>query len=50
MPDILWVDDQIDQLRSHIIFLEKKGFSIEPVTNGEDAVSLIRDKAFDIVF
>ena len=26
MPDILWVDDQIDQLRSHIIFLEKKGF------------------------
>jgi|TARA_R110001599_G_scaffold244895_1_gene444969 CheY-like chemotaxis protein len=50
MPDILWVDDQIDQLRSHIIFLEKKGFTIEPVTNGEDAVTMIKEKIFDIVF
>jgi CheY-like chemotaxis protein len=50
MPDILWVDDQIDQLRSHIIFLEKKGFNIEPVTNGEDAVIMIKDRSFDIVF
>ncbi len=50
MPDILWVDDQIDQLKSHIIFLEKRGFSIEPVTNGEDAVAIIREKSFDIVF
>lgn len=50
MPDILWVDDQIDELRSHIIFLEKKGFTIEPVTNGEDAVTMIKERAFDIVF
>jgi len=50
MPDILWVDDQIDQLRSHIIFLEKKGFSIEPVTNGQDAVTIIKERSFDIVF
>ncbi|HAH51697.1 MAG TPA: PglZ domain-containing protein [Balneola sp.] len=50
MADILWVDDQIDQLRSHIIFLEKKGFTIEPVTNGEDAVTMIRERTFDIVF
>ncbi|MEP0006558.1 MAG: response regulator [Balneola sp.] len=50
MPDILWVDDQIDQLRSHIIFLEKKGFNIEPVTNGEDAIAMIKEQIFDIVF
>lgn len=50
MADILWVDDQIDQLRSHIIFLEKTGFTIEPVTNGEDAVTMIRERTFDIVF
>ncbi len=50
MPDILWVDDEIDQLRSHIIFLEKKGFTIEPVTNGEDAVAMIKNRSFDIVF
>lgn len=50
MPNILWVDDQIDQLRSHIIFLEKKGFDIVPVSNGEDAVTMISDQSFDIVF
>ncbi len=50
MPKILWVDDQIDQLKSHIIFLEKKGFEILPVTNGSDAVAVIQQEHFDIVF
>lgn len=47
---ILWADDEIDQLKPHIIFLKKKGFEITPVTNGGDAVTLIKDKVFDIVF
>ncbi len=47
---ILWADDEIDQLKSHIIFLEGKGFEITPVTNGEDAVSLIRKNTYDIIF
>ncbi|MEX0648611.1 MAG: response regulator [Balneolaceae bacterium] len=51
MPNrILWADDEIDQLKAHIIFLQNKGFEITPVTNGEDAVSLIRSQPFDIVF
>ncbi len=50
MPQILWVDDQIDQLRSHIIFLEKKGFDIVPVTNGEDAIAMVSEQVFDMVF
>ncbi len=50
MPSILWADDEIDQLQSHILFLERKDFEITPVTNGEDAVSMIQEKAFDIVF
>lgn len=50
MPNILWADDEIDQLQSLILFLEKKGFEIEPVTNGQDAVSMIRERSFDIVF
>lgn len=51
MPNyILWADDEIDQLKSHIIFLEGKGFDIVPVTNGRDAVELIRNRPFDIVF
>lgn len=47
---ILWADDEIDQLKAHIIFLENKGFEVTPVTNGEDAVSLVKDQMFDIVF
>ncbi len=47
---ILWADDEIDQLKAHIIFLEGKGFEITPVTNGDDAVSMISDRAYDIVF
>lgn len=51
MPNqILWADDEIDQLKSHIIFLEDKGFEITPVTNGDDAVSLIKEQVFDLVF
>lgn len=47
---ILWADDEIDQLKSHIIFLEGKGFEVTPVTNGEDAISLIKTQSFDIIF
>lgn len=47
---IIWADDEIDQLKSHIIFLESRGFEVTPVTNGEDAVSLIKSNLYDIVF
>ncbi|MFV1884810.1 MAG: response regulator [Balneola sp.] len=50
MPNILWADDEIDQLQSHILFLQKKGFDIIPVTNGEDAVAMIENQKFDLVF
>lgn len=42
MPTILWADDEIDQLQSLILFLEKKGFEIIPVANGQDAVEEIK--------
>lgn len=47
---ILWADDEIDQLKAHIIFLEGKGFDITPVTNGDDAITMISERPFDIVF
>ncbi len=39
---ILWVDDEIELLRSQIIFLEQKGYQVETATNGEDALELMR--------
>lgn len=47
---ILWADDEIDALRPHIMFLEQRGFSITAVSNGEDAVTSIKEGAFDLVF
>ncbi len=46
---LLWVDDEIDLLRPHILFLEGKGYSVTPVANGEDAISLVSRERFDIV-
>jgi len=46
---ILWADDEIEHLRPHILFLEDRGFSVTPVTNGEDAVSVFAKGAFDAV-
>jgi len=47
---ILWVDDEIELLRSHIIFLSEKGFIVDTVTNGEDAVSSVKEKDYDLIF
>ncbi|HQH40150.1 MAG TPA: bifunctional response regulator/alkaline phosphatase family protein [Bacteroidales bacterium] len=47
---ILWVDDEIDLLRPHILFLQDKGYEVITVTNGMDAISQVRDKAFDLIF
>lgn len=47
---ILWVDDEIDLLKPHIIFLEKKGYSVFKCTNGADAIDLCEEHNFDIVF
>ena len=46
---ILWVDDEIELLRPHIIFLEEKGYDITPVTNAEDAISLIHENKYDLI-
>ena len=46
---ILWVDDEIDSLKPHILFLEKKGFEVSGVMSGDDAVEAVRDNMYDLV-
>lgn len=46
---ILWIDDEIDLLKGHIIFLDKKGYSISPVSNGEDGIAMVKNETFDAV-
>lgn len=48
--NILWTDDEIDILRAHIIFLEQKGYDVKVATNGTDAIDLVKEEHFDIIF
>ena len=46
---LLWVDDEIDLLRAHILFLEKKDYAVDTATNGADAIDLCRERDYDLV-
>ncbi len=47
---ILWVDDEIDLLKPHLIFLKEKGYDVVSVNNGHEALDLIKTTPFDIIF
>ncbi len=47
---ILWVDDEIDLLKPHILFLEKKNYDVTTCNNGLDAIEIFEKGNFDIVF
>ena len=48
---ILWADDEIDMLKPQLFFLEKKGYKVETVSNGYDAVDVFKEQNdIDVVF
>ncbi|MBF0433505.1 MAG: response regulator, partial [Fibrobacteria bacterium] len=47
---ILWVDDEIEFLRAHIMFLEEHNYDVTKATNGDDAIELIKENHFDLIF
>ena len=49
LAKILWVDDEIQNLKPHILFLEKKDYEVIPCTNGADAVQMVSEESFDVV-
>lgn len=46
---LLWVDDEIELLRAHIIFLQSKGYEVVTVSNGTDAIEECKQHKFDLV-
>ena len=46
---LLWADDEMELLRPHLLFLEKKGYEVVTVTNGIDAIEECRQHTFDLV-
>jgi CheY-like chemotaxis protein len=49
LAEILWVDDEIDSLKSQIIFLQGKGYKVTPVSNGYDALDTLKENHIDVV-
>jgi len=48
--NILWIDDEIDLLKIQILFLETKGHKVTTANNGYDALDLVKDNNYDIIF
>ena len=46
---ILWADDEIDFLKSHVLYLEEKGYKVLPVNSGEDAFDTFRKESIDLI-
>ncbi|MBR7087580.1 MAG: bifunctional response regulator/alkaline phosphatase family protein, partial [Prevotella sp.] len=46
---ILWVDDEMELLKAHILFLEKKGYDVTTMTNGSDAIEACQQEPFDLI-
>ncbi len=46
---ILWVDDEIESLQSQKLFLEHKGYEVQTLTNGFDAIEYVKENLVDVV-
>jgi len=47
---ILWADDEIEMLKPHIMYLTEKGYEVDAVNNGSEAVEMADENSYDIVF
>ncbi|MFD2203606.1 PglZ domain-containing protein [Shivajiella indica] len=47
---ILWADDEIDLLKPHILFLTQRGYEIVTVNSGLDAIDMVEEHNFDVIF
>ena len=45
---ILWVDDEVNLLKPHIIFLENKGYKVTAAYSGEEAIEKCQKTNFDL--
>jgi len=47
---ILWTDDEIDLLKPYILFLEERDYRVTTAANGTDAVRLVEENDYDLIF
>ena len=49
MVKILWVDDEIELLKPHVLFLQSKGYEVDTCNNGYDAIDMAAETAYDLI-
>ena len=50
MNNILWVDDEIELLKPHIIYLQSKGYNLTTAKSGDEALDIIENTSFNLIF
>ena len=46
---ILWVDDEVELLKPHFLFLEERGYHLTPCKSGQDALELLKREIFQVI-
>lgn len=46
---ILWVDDEVELLEPHLLFLRQRGYQVDTTANGDDALAMVRARSYDLV-
>jgi len=50
MITILWVDDEIELLKPHIIYLTSKGYNVLSAKSGDEGLDILMENKFDLIF
>ena len=46
---LLWIDDEMELLRAHLLFLKGKDYEVDTATNGRDALDRCRERSYDLI-
>ncbi len=46
---VLWVDDELESLGAHVLFLNENGYEVEQAAHGDDAIALLRRQPYGVV-
>jgi CheY-like chemotaxis protein len=46
---ILWIDDEVELLEPHLLFLRQRGYGVDTTTNGDDGLEMLRRRPYDLV-
>ncbi len=48
--EILWIDDEIEMLKPHLMLLERRGYHVDQALSGSDGLAMLEEKRYDVVF